>query len=342
MEQQQISSVARARLLQLQTDSGVQFDNTRKCFVDVNGKRKLGLTPILKKLIPVAGDTATARTFRRSRARQSKTDPVIEPLIERFSGATMARCTTCAQALGYMRSSAHAAHVLRGETNDDKAHGLLVDYQLTICAARGGRDAMFKYCIYVDPCVGTLLEQFDRNSWAIVASQLPFFSSAMDVSTACDLICIDRATRSKLIHIELKSSFNATIESDVNYARIRGRNKGTALRGVPQSYLSRHQGQLLCTNHMVQQRFNFEFDHSCVMRVSPGIVRTYDLHPWYVAKLPKFIDAIALKTGKKRRAKRATDRLRVQKMPRQRKKKAFALRKNAKKTPAKAIKKILK
>jgi hypothetical protein len=76
------------------------------------------------------------------------------------------------------------------------------------------------------------------------------------------------------------------------------------------------------------------------MRVSPGIVRTYDLHPWFVGKLPKFIDAIALKTGKKSRAKRSGDRLRVQKPPRrQRVRKLTAANPKKKKTPKKIISK---
>ena len=332
-----ISETLRKRLSLLQTDSGVRFDRARKCFVDCNGRRVRGITRILEQLIPVAGDTAT---IRRSRARQSKNDAVIVPRVERFAGRTMARCSTCAVALEHARQSQYADKIFCGETDDAKAHGMLVDYQLTIYAERGGRDAMFRRCVFVDPCVATLLEQLDRMHWTIVATQLPLYSASMDAATACDLICTDLATRVEMNLIEVKASMKNTQESSDNYVRIRGRNKGTALRGIPQSYLSRHQGQLLCTNHMVKQKFGFQFENSCIMRVSPGLVHTFDLHAWYVAKLPKFIDAIALKTGKRRRAKKLAAALRVQKIPRQRKKKsAPKIKQHAQQTPKTKINK---
>jgi len=338
----QISAIVRERLRLLQADSGVRFDHARKCFVDANDKRKRGLTHILQQLIPIAGDTdeQPLQRRKRSRARHGKNDPVLTPSIERFSGSTMARCSTCAEALQHARTQPETSERLRNES-DDKAHGVLVDYQLTVYAARGGgRKGLFRRCEKVDPCVGTLLEQLDKKGWTIVATQLPLYSSAMDCATACDLICTDRASRTELFSVEVKSLLRYSLTSDHNYERIRGRNKNTALRGLPQSYAARHQGQLLCTNHMVQQKFNFNFTHSCVMRVSPGIVRTYDLHPWFVGKLPKFIDAIALKTGKKSRAKRSGDRLRVQKPPRrQRVRKLTAANPKKKKTPKKIISK---
>lgn len=313
----QISAIVRERLRQLQVNSGVRFDHRRKCFVDENDKRKRGLTEILKQLIPIAGDNDEHPHQNKSRARQGKNDPVLTPEIERFNGSIMARCCTCMEALAHARTCDEIKDRLLDES-DDKAHGLLVDYQLTIYATRGGRNALFRHCVKVDPCVGTLLEQLQKKGWSIVGTQLPLYSSAMDVATACDLICTDLATRTELFLVEVKSLLRYSLTSDHNYERIRGRNKNTALRGTPQSYAARHQGQLLCTNHMVQHKFNFNFNQSCVMRVSPGIVRTYKLHQWFISKLPKFIDAIALKTGKKIRKKRNDEKLRVQKPPRQR------------------------
>lgn len=312
-----LSTVLRDRLARLQRESGVRFDEARKCLVDANDKRKRGLTHILSQLIPVAGDVRGGGEKRRSRARQGKNDPVIVPITQRFSGATMRRCGTCAAALAHARQYPGLGDRLVGES-DDKAHGMLVDIQLTVYATRGGRNAMFAHCGIVDPCVGTLIEQLDAMGWSIVASQLPLYSSAMDVGTVADLACTDRATRTQLNQVEVKSSLSG---DDVNYERIRGRNKGTALHGIPQSYVSRHMGQLLCTDHMVRQQFDFSFDRSCVMRVSPGLVRTYDLNAWYVDKLPKFIMAIGLKTGKQQRVRRKIVKLRVQKPPRRSRKK---------------------
>lgn len=313
----QVSSILRQRLARLQHESGVRFDEVRQCLVDINDKRKRGLTHILSQLIPVAGDVRGVGDDkpRRSRARKSKNDPDIVPVIHRFAGSTMRRCGTCASALAHARQYPGLGHRLVGES-DDKAHGMLVDLQLTVYATQGGRNAMFAHCGVVDPCVGTLLEQIDSLGWSIVASQLPLYSSAMDVATIADIVCTDRPTRTNLFQIEVKSSLRC---DDVNYERIRGRNKGTALHGIPQSYVSRHMGQLLCTDHMVKQQFDFSFDRSCVMRVSPGVVRTYELNEWYVKKLPKFITAIGLKTGKQQRLRRKIVKQRVQKPPRRRK-----------------------
>jgi hypothetical protein len=332
---QQLSAAVRQKLVQLQSHTGVRFDAVRKCFVDENDKRKHGLTKILAKLIPVASDTDTRESgARRSRARQGKNDPVFKPDVSRFSGGTMRKCGTCVEALARARALPEMADVLRGES-DDKAHGLLVDHQMVVYAERG-RKALFEQCAIVDPCVGTLLEKFDSIGWSVVGAQIPLHSPSMDICTACDLVCVNRLTSNdaQMFQVEVKASMSTSAQSDVNYERIRGRNKNTALRGVLQSYASRHQFQALCTDQMVAEKLPFRFDKSCVMRVSPGVVRTYDLHPWYVAKLPKIIDAIGLKTGKKRRTKKKLGSLRVQKMPRKR-----APRKPKQQKPKSAIQK---
>ncbi len=321
----QISATVCEKLFRLRNLSGVRFDSVRKCFIDENGNMKRGLTTILSGLIPVASDTdATEHRARRSRARQGKNDPIFVARRCTFNGATMRRCGTCVEALAHGLREPVVAEILRGES-DDKAHGLLVDYQLGIYVALGGRNKMFAHCVVVDPCVGTLLEQFDENGWSIVGSQLPLYSPSMDVATACDLVAATRPSTARsrpradeTILIEVKASMRTDTSSDVNYERVRGRNTGTALRGVLQSYASRHQFQLLCTNLMVNEKCGFKFDHCCVMRASPGVVRTYDLHPWFVAKLPKVVDAISLKTGKKKRIKKRADALRVVKAKRKR------------------------
>src|ERR1700691_365317 len=118
---QHLSAAVREKLAQLQSHSGVRFDAVRKCFVDENDKRKRGLTLLLAELIPIASDTDTRSSgARRSRARQGKNDPVFTPDVSRFSGATMRKCGTCAEALAYARAQPDTADVLRGES-DNKA-----------------------------------------------------------------------------------------------------------------------------------------------------------------------------------------------------------------------------
>jgi hypothetical protein len=293
--------------------SDVQFDSSRKCFARV-GMRKRGLTKILAQLLPVPFDKLDDETeaLLTRRARKSKHDPATSAIVEHFSGATMARCGTCPTAISWARrQTSSIGERVRDERNDDKVHGIVVDYQLALYV-RKGRAGLFKACgaSAVDPCVGTLLEQVDALGWALVATQIPLYSSTMDVATACDVLATDRATRSKLFLIEIKATRgrdNVT-RGNMQYERLRGRLQRTTLRGMPLSFYSRHQLQLWCMDAMVREAHDFTFDGAVVLRVSPGIVRRYPLNNYYHERAARIMRAIGLKTGvvgKRAKARRA-------------------------------------
>jgi hypothetical protein len=289
----------------------VSFDPARQCLVDsADGARKRGLTRVLAQLLPVPFDKLDDETEAAltRRARTSKYDPETRVEVRRFeSGATLRRCGSCDGALRFLRASKLSVGArLRAEPNGDKAHGVAVDYQLSLYVRRG-RAALFKVCgAFVDPCVGTVLEQCDALGWALVATQVPVYSSAMDIATAIDLLATDRATRTKLYLIELKASRgrDAVARANLQYERLRGRLQRTTLRGFPLSYYSRHQMQLFCMDEMVRSAHDFRFDGALVMRVAPGVSRLYRLNEYYSERAKRIVRAIGLKTGKVRAVQR--------------------------------------
>lgn len=313
-----LSNDVREKLKQMRHTTTCRFDKQRKCFVDENGKRIPGITHILKSVMPVSGDRiedSSRKKFKKSRVKIGDKDPVVKPCEERFAGKTMKRCGTCDDALAHViltdRGLPELKERLAMENGLENKHGILVEAQLEIYV-REGRDGLFKLCICVDPCVGTLLEQLDKLGLVIIATQIPTRSLEMRAATAADFLCVDRNTGSEWTLIELKATRNG--ENDENYEIPRGRNKSTTLRGVLQSYLFRHMFQVLCTKYMLETQFTMQFARSCVMRVAPGVVRTYDLHEYFVQKLPKLIIAIGAQTGGDAERKRAINRHRVQKV----------------------------
>jgi len=305
-----LSDALRHKLAQLRS-AAIEFDAGRKCFVQRGevSRRKRGLTRVLAQLLPVPFDKLDAETEAAltRRARKSRTDPAPRVEVAHFAGATMRRCGSCDGAIRFLRaSSLSVAERLRAETHVDKAHGIAVDYQLSLYV-RKGRRALFDACgDFVDPCVGTLLEQCDALGWALVATQVPVYSAAMDIATAIDLLATDRATRTQLILIELKATRGRddVRRGNLQYERLRGRLQRTTLRGFPLSYYSRHQMQLFCMNEMVRAAHDFTFDRSLVVRVSPGVVRRYPLNEYYTERAKRIVRAIGLKTGAVRAAQR--------------------------------------
>lgn len=304
----------RTKLAQLRA-APITFDTARQCFTNAGGARKRGLTRVLAQLLPVPFDKLDDETEAAltRRARKSKYDPATHVETRRFeTGATLRRCGSCDATLRFLRASKlSVAARLRAESNGDKAHGVAVDYQLSLYVRRGRR-ALFEACgAFVDPCVGTVLEQCDAMGWALVATQVPVYSAAMDIATAIDLLATDRATRTKLFLIELKASRgrDAVARANMQYERLRGRLQRTTLRGFPLSYYSRHQMQLFCMDEMVRSAHNFGFDDALVMRVAPGVARLYRLNPYYCERAKRIVRAIGLKTGKVRTAQRKRRRL---------------------------------
>lgn len=291
----------------------VVFDALKTQFVDsTTGATVLGLTRILAKLIPVPLDRLDDKALAQSEARtlkprRSKNDPLPNPAIERYSGVVLARCADCQAACEWTRDNAPSERVreqLRDERNSDRAHGSVVDYQLRLYIQCQSRERFFQNCPFVDPCVGTLIEAFDKRGWALVATQMPLYSSEMGVATAFDLVATDRATKTKLFLIEIKAtrglrsgSQDEFWRNNTQYERLRGRLSRTTLRGMPLSFYSRHQVQLFCILHMARTEHQFTFDRAVVMRVSPGIARVYELNDYYEERARSIVRAIGLKTG---------------------------------------------
>lgn len=286
--------------------SSVEFDPAQECFIDsVTKKRKRGLTKILSQLVPVPRDTLDDEdeafaAVSSKKPRKSQKDPEANPTVLCYSGATMARCGGCDGAIAWMRANGKLVQRLAAVKSSDAAHGIVVDYQISVYTRLGMR-GLFKKCAVVDPCVGTLLEHFASQRLAVVASQVPIYCEEMDVATAIDVVLTDIETRTQVILGEVKSTQTTDVErNNRQYERLRGRLQRTTLRGLPLSYVMRHKLQLFCMKHMVRLQHKFDFDDAFILRVSPGVVRKYELNDYYEERAAKVVRAIALKTGKKK------------------------------------------
>lgn len=290
----EFSSDLKRKLAVLQSGV-VRFDSQQKCFV-VNGRRKRGLTKLLKHLVPVP---------RCARLASLSADDAIGERAE-FRGRLLQRCGYCTDAVRLARSrnadECSLAERLDSERNNDRAHGLVIDHQIELLV-RYGRRGLFQRVGIVDPCVGTLIEQLDALNWSVVGSQVPVYQHSSDVATAIDLLATDRATRSKLHLIEIKASCASRQAADnrENYERVRGKLSRSILRGLPQSYYGRHQLQLLAMNEMVREQCKFEFDSASVWRVSPGVVVRYRLTRQFAVRANDLRLALGMKTGRVKR-----------------------------------------
>lgn len=248
----------------------VRFDGARRCFVDeTTGRKRRGLTKTLARIVPVPlalGDVSVA-----SDPPQKRTG--------RFVGATVSACLTCKAAMvDAVRRQSNAGQVVAAQRNSDRAHGAVVDEQLAIYAAHG-REGLFAKCAAVDPCVGALIEQLDADGLVVFASQTPIFCERLACATAIDLLATDRAKRESLILIEVKATRAMTTESVREYEAARSMMTRGVLKGLPLSYYTRHQTQLLCMQQMLELQCGIRVDKARVMRVAPGIVHTYPLAP---------------------------------------------------------------
>jgi hypothetical protein len=290
----EFSTELRRKLSALQS-APVGFDSEQKCFV-VNGKRKRGLTKLLKHLVPVP---RCARIESLVAPEQH-----IDGQQAQFAGRLLARCGHCRDAVRLARTRSadecSLAERLDSERNFDRAHGLVIDHQIDLLV-RHGRRGLFQRVGIVDPCVGTLIEQLDALSWSVVGSQVPVYQRSTDLATAIDLLATDRATRSQLHLIEIKASLRQSTDSRDNYERVRGMLSRSILRGLPQSYYSRHQLQLLTMNEMVHEQCSFRFDSASVWRVLPGTVVRYKLAKRFARRVNDLRLALGIKTGRVKR-----------------------------------------
>lgn len=299
-----LSYELRSKLAALQTKSLVEFDSVRKCFVHrVTGKPRPGLTKILAHLVPVPRDTLDDNDEAfdmpvSKKPRKSRNDPDASSVVSNYAGPIMAQCGGCNTAIAWAKAQPALVDKLKEVKNNDKVHGMVVDYQMTIYARRG-RAGLFQTCAIVDPCVGTLLEYFDSVGQAVVGTQLPIYSEKLGVATAIDVLATDKETKSKLYLVEIKATRTEEVErNNRQYERLRGRLQRTTLRGLPLSYCMRHKLQLFSMRHIVQEAHGFAFDDAFILRVSPGVVRKYTLNEYHEQRAPQIVRAIALKTGK--------------------------------------------
>jgi len=275
---------------------GVKFDSSAQCFV-VGRHKKRGLTKFLRQLVPVP------RSARLSACVGSSAEST--GVEASFCGsAVLQRCGYCKSAVKAARAATETALAQRlaKERNVDKAHGLVIDYQIELLV-RYGRRRLFELVSVVDPCVGTLIEQLDALQWSVVATQVPIYQPSTDVATAIDLLATDKRTRRQLHLIEIKASSAARQSADnrSNYERVRGRLSRSILSGLPQSYYAQHQLQLLVMEQTVVEQCDFRFDSACVLRLSPGMAVRYPLAEQFRQRANHIQTALAIKTGRRKR-----------------------------------------
>jgi hypothetical protein len=275
-----LSSALREKMRLLQT-SAVRFDAGRQCFVDApSGKKKRGLTKMLARMMPVPQQSSGA----------GEAAVITGKRVGRFTGKVMAQCGTCKGAMAVTREllveRAHSA-----DRNSDRVHGKVVDYQLAIYAGQG-RAALFRECAVVDPCVGALIEQLDAENLVAFASQTPVHCARLGCATAIDLLVTDRATRSRVLLLEIKATRAMTAQSVREYEATHGIMTRGAMKGLSLSYYARHQTQLLCMQQMLQRQFGIAVDEARLVRLAPGVVHTYPLATHIEARADALFTAI--------------------------------------------------
>lgn len=291
----------------------VAYSPADRCFVVPGVGRKRGLTKILNAIMPVPHGEPASDAPPRKRARRSRNDPVPAPVVWRHDATTR---HYIARAAPSCRDATAACQL---EQFDDAAgrsgighayntrHGSLVDEQLKLRVASGR--AAFADRTHgamrggLDPCTATLLDYFRAHGRRIVAAQVPLYSAEMDVATAFDVMTDDGAV------YEIKStavtSADAVERGDRRYETPRARLTRTALRGAPCSPYALGQVQLYITCAIVAETTGAAPPHAAVLRVSPGVVRQYDLNPWFRTRADRLRRAVAQRTGQHRRNVRA-------------------------------------
>jgi hypothetical protein len=275
-----LSSALREKMRLLQR-SAVRFDAQRQCFVDApNGKKKRGLTKMLARMMPVPQQSGSA----------SKLAVITGKRVGRFTGKVMAQCGTCKGAMAVTRELL-AERARCADRNSDRVHGNVVDHQLAIYAGQG-RAALFRQCAVVDPCVGALIEQLDAENLVAFASQTPVHCARLGCATAIDLLVTDRATRSRMLLLEVKATRAMTAQSVREYEATHGIMTRGAMSGVALSYYARHQTQLLCMQQMLRRQFGVAVDEARIVRLAPGVVHTYPLAAHIEARADALFTAI--------------------------------------------------
>lgn len=272
--------------------------------------RKRGLTKILGSIMPVPHGEPEPNDPPPKKARRSKLDPVPKARIWKHTdrasrtyiskAAVTCRDATTVCSLPHLDEDVGRAGI--GKAYNTR-HGSLVDQQLKLRVTHG-REAMIDRthgCMRggLDPCTATLLDFLQSRNQRIVATQVPLYSAEMDVATSFDIMVDDGTV------YEIKSTTvtgaDAVARGDKSYETPRARLTRTALRGTPCSQYCLGQLQLYITCAIITETTGFSPPSAAVLRVSPGIVRQYDLNPWFKTRADRFRRAIAQRTGQHKR-----------------------------------------
>jgi hypothetical protein len=286
----------------------VKYSQRDKAFsLHINGQtvKKRGLTRVLHEVFPVPfsyDNNYNGEQQRRptKRARRSPNDPVPTRTVWHRPKCRTASADTCKQAtLACQLDDVEPDFGAAGfGPHFNRRHGMTVDQQLKDLVFHG-----YAGVCGLDPCVATLRDYLHSIGLCIVASQVPIYSPALDIATAFDLGCTDRATRTQFHLCEVKATTGSAAD-DEHYTRVRGRLKSSVARGTPLSFYVEHQLQLGVQECMIRETLSRPPDSSRVLRVSPNCVVDYKLSPWFSERAEKLLPALQRRSA--RRQQRGT------------------------------------
>jgi hypothetical protein len=297
-------------------DVPISYSNDKHAFVlrcaDGSDNTKRGLTRVLREIFPVPltreddeDDHVQSTAQVTKKPRKSRNDPppsrtVWNRCMCRTKSAESCRVATLNNCVAGVDSKFGIAGI---GPNYNKRHGMLVDQQLRQMVEIGYA-AMKQANVIIDPCVATLRDYLNAQKLSLVASQVPLYSTELDVATAFDIMCTDIGTRKQLHLLEVKATAVGRSDNDRCYVRVRGRLQSSAARGTPLSFYVEHQLQLGVMDHMIRETLGCPPDSSSVIRVSQDCVCTYKLTPWFHEKSKKLLPTIKRRGISKSKVKR--------------------------------------
>jgi hypothetical protein len=276
----------------------IKYSPTDKVFsLHINGQnvKKRGLTRVLREVFPVPFSCSGSR----KRRRKSDNDPIPIRKIWHRSECKTESANCC--------KDATLACKIEGLADDfgsagfgphfNRRHGITVDEQLKSMVKNGLANVARSSPL--DPCVATLRDFLRVSGLCIVASQVPIYSADLDIATAFDIVCTDRATRSEMHLREVKATTSSAAD-DEHYTRVRGRLESSVARGTPLSYYVQHQLQLGVQENMIKEVLGRPPTSSSVLRISPNCVAEYPRSPWFEGRSAKLLPALRKRVRRKR------------------------------------------
>lgn len=261
--------------------SDVSFDVARVCFVRSNGTTCKGLLPVLARAFPLENhsDDGCPRcgTPKKTVSQASKTAKNAGYAARTGQFASKKR-----------KKSGHFIAIPASECADDlpvspyvppkkclgftaMMHGTAIDRDIV----ESIRLAEYRP---MDPCSAKLLH-FIRSvrGWIPVAAQLPIQVRTLGVATAIDLLCTDAATKTKLILVEIKSTWSHAGTPALIDACYRHSTERT-VANLPLSRYLQNQLQLWAMEYALRQEYGIAVHQAVVIRVGPTFVAEYPLN----------------------------------------------------------------